>query len=65
VRALKSFSAWRINALHASHGVPVWQRNYYEHIIRNNEDYLAQSIYILDNPLKWEKDIENPNMGRV
>jgi hypothetical protein len=40
-------------------GVPVWQRNYYEHIIRNNEDYLAQSNYILDNPPNWEKDDEN------
>jgi REP element-mobilizing transposase RayT len=61
VRAFKSFSARRINALQASHGTPVWQRNYYEHIIRNNEDYLAKSNYILDNPLNWEKDDENPN----
>ncbi len=38
----------------------LWQRNYYEHIIRN-EDALQQiRQYILDNPANWENDRENP-----
>jgi len=60
VRAFKSFSARRINILRGTQGATVWQRNYYEHIIRDNEDYLAKSNYISDNPLNWEKDDENP-----
>lgn len=59
VRAFKSFSARRINSLRHSQGIPVWQRNYYEHIIRNHEDYLSKSNYIMDNPLNWENDDEN------
>ena len=59
VRAFKSFSARRINAARRTQGIPVWQRNYYEHIIRSEQDYQNISIYILNNPLNWEKDIEN------
>jgi hypothetical protein len=35
IRAFKSFSAWRINKLCKTSGIPIRQRNYYEHIIRN------------------------------
>ena len=34
----------------------VWQRSYYEHIIRNEKDYLIYYEYILNNPIKWETD---------
>jgi len=33
-----------------------WQRNYYEHIIRNEQDLHNARKYILENPLKWEED---------
>ena len=39
VRALKTFSARRINELRGTSGTPVWQRNYYEHVIRNDDDF--------------------------
>jgi putative transposase len=35
----------------------VWQRNYYEHIIRNDEAYLKIAEYIQTNPQRWEDDI--------
>jgi REP element-mobilizing transposase RayT len=35
----------------------LWQRNYYERIIRNQEAYLRISRYIQANPLRWQKDI--------
>lgn len=38
----------------------VWQRNYYEHIIRNEKAYQNISNYILNNPAKWEADKFNP-----
>jgi putative transposase len=37
----------------------LWQRNYYERIIRNKEAYVKISEYIRNNPLKWQKDIHN------
>jgi putative transposase len=59
VRAFKSFSARRINGLRNTQGVPVWQRNYYEHIIRNEQEHERIYNYILSNPLNWENDDEN------
>jgi len=38
----------------------VWQRNYYEHVVRNEEEMNRIRQYIMDNPLKWELDRENP-----
>ena len=32
----------------------LWQKSYYEHIIRDEEDYINTAQYILDNPLKWD-----------
>ena len=37
-------------------GYSIWQRNYYEHIIRNEKEYLEIKEYIIRNPVKWEKD---------
>lgn len=34
----------------------LWQRNYYEHIIRNQQSYDTISNYILNNPQKWAED---------
>ena len=39
----------------------VWQRNYWEHIIRNEESYIKLVEYIKNNPKKWENDTLNPN----
>jgi putative transposase len=38
----------------------LWQRNYYEHIIRNDRELNAIRQYIIDNPAKWEQDRDNP-----
>jgi len=35
---------------------PVWQRNYHEHIIRNEQSYQTISEYIINNPEKWKDD---------
>jgi len=37
-----------------------WQRNYHEHVIRNEHDLNEIREYIMNNPLKWELDKENP-----
>ena len=35
---------------------PLWQRSFYEHIIRNDKDYERIATYIENNPLQWELD---------
>ena len=34
----------------------LWQRNYWEHIIRNEQSYQRISNYIINNPAKWDSD---------
>jgi REP element-mobilizing transposase RayT len=59
VRAFKSRSAIQANrVLNRSGGF--WQRNYYEHIIRNEDELNAIRQYIKDNPVKWAEDPDNP-----
>ena len=58
IRAFKSISAIAINQHFHRQGNPVWQRNYYEHIIRTEEDLNRIRQYIQDNPDNWEKDPE-------
>ncbi len=60
IRQFKTFSARRINKKRQMKGYPVWQRNYYEHIIRDIESLNRIRQYIINNPLKWEIDKENP-----
>jgi hypothetical protein len=38
----------------------LWQRNYYEHIIRDEKELNKIRQYIVDNPLKWDSDENNP-----
>ena len=56
IRGLKTFSARRINQLRKIKGVPVWQRGYYEHIIRNEKSLNNIREYIVNNPLNWCQD---------
>ncbi len=37
-------------------GVSVWQRSFYDHIIRNQEDYDQIAEYIMTNPMRWQMD---------
>lgn len=34
----------------------IWQRNYYDHIIRNEESYHKIANYIINNPINWKQD---------
>ena len=60
VRAYKSAVTYKINEMRSTRGAPVWQRNYYEHIIRNQSDLEQIYKYIQFNPIQWSKDEENP-----
>jgi len=39
----------------------IWQRNYYEHVIRDDVDYERIEMYIVNNPLTWEDDVLSEN----
>ena len=60
VRTFKSISAIRANRLLKRSGSPLWQRNYFEHIIRNLEELNHIRQYITFNPRQWDLDRENP-----
>jgi len=60
VRAFKAFSSRYINQIRNTPGIPVWQRNYYEHVIRTEKELDQIREYIVNNPIQWELDIENP-----
>ena len=60
VQNFKSVSSRKINKFRGSTGCPVWQRNYYERVIRNENELSRAREYIVNNPLKWELDNENP-----
>jgi putative transposase len=56
IRAFKSASTKRINEIRSTPGAPVWQRNYYEHVIRIDQELNAIRQYILANPANWTSD---------
>lgn len=60
VRGFKTFSARKVNEAADTKGHPMWQRSYYEHVIRNELSLAGIRTYINDNPAQWESDMENP-----
>jgi len=61
IAGYKSAVTKRINEMRGTPGNPVWQRNYYEHIIRNERELDTIRHYIRDNPARWAEDPENPS----
>jgi REP element-mobilizing transposase RayT len=60
IAGFKSTATKRINIIRGTVGVPVWQRNYYERVIRSEAELHAIRQYIADNPRRWNLDRENP-----
>ena len=56
VGQLKSYTTLRFNVMNSTTRLSLWQRSYYEHIIRNETDYLNIWQYLDDNPAKWIDD---------
>lgn len=61
VRSFKTFSSKRINEIRDTPGTPSWQRNYWEHVIRDENSLRRIYEYIKTNPLRWHLDRENTN----
>ena len=56
----KSVSTRMVNKKFFKPGIKIWQRNFHDRIIRNNRELNAIRQYIIDNPLNWEMDKDNP-----
>ena len=52
-------TAKQINLLQETPGDKIWQRGYYDHIIRNQEDLNNTKQYIIENHKNWNKDKNN------
>ena len=60
IQNFKSVSTRMANKRYFEPGNKIWQRDYYERIIRNERELNAIRQYIRDNPLNWDLDSENP-----
>jgi REP element-mobilizing transposase RayT len=61
VRGFKSETTKRINEIRSTPRMHFWQRNYYEHIIRNDNELDKIRDYIHNNVVQWALDKDNPN----
>jgi REP element-mobilizing transposase RayT len=64
IRAFKSAATKHINELRLTPGYHVWQRNYFEHVIRTDHALNRIRTYIRHNPAQWEMDEYNPDANR-
>ncbi len=60
IRSFKATVTKQINELRNTPGLPVWQRGFYDRIVRNDDELNRIREYIVYNPLKWQLDKENP-----
>jgi len=56
IKLFKSTTTKQINQLRNTPRKPVWQRGFYEHVIRDESDLNRIREYIINNPVNWEKD---------
>jgi REP element-mobilizing transposase RayT len=59
MRAFKSISAIEINRALNRQGQPLWQRNYYERVVRDEGELNGYREYIQFNPARWMEDENN------
>lgn len=60
INGFKAATTRHINDMRGTVGAAVWQRNYYERVIRNEDELNRIREYIAVNPAKWTADRENP-----
>jgi len=59
IRAFKSATTKRINEIHSTPGKKVWQRNYYDRIIRTDRELDRARRYIMTNPDRWTEPVSS------
>jgi REP element-mobilizing transposase RayT len=61
VQNLKSVTSRKTNTLRKTHGAKIWQRDFYDRIVRDGEELDRVRQYITLNPLNWSEDKDNPS----
>lgn len=56
IRRFKTYTTKAYAEIQGTGNITLWQRSFYEHVIRNEQDYLEIWEYIENNPLRWEAD---------
>ena len=59
IRHFKYQSTMQINDKRGMPPIPIWQRNYFERIIRNSDEQERIRRYIIENPERWDEDSQN------
>ena len=62
IRGFKAASTRRVNIIRDTPGAELWQRNYYDRVIRDAGELDAIRAYIRNNPRNWSSDPENPDI---
>ena len=60
IGAFKTMAAMRVNKLQGTVGLPVWQKSFYDRIVRNEHELERIQEYIRYNPIQWTEDRDNP-----
>ena len=55
----------KINLSSGTPGATIGQRNYYEHVVRDESELQRVREYIVNNPARWAEDEENPKAVRA
>lgn len=64
IRSFKSAVTKRVNTSLSDRVSNLWQKGYYEHVIRSEKEWVRIGGYILGNPMKWTTDRENPDSSK-
>ncbi len=62
VRSFKAAVTKRVRRTTNKRDIQVWQRGFYEHVIRDERELERVREYITNNPLRWDEDAENPDV---
>lgn len=63
IGAFKTVSTKEINLLHGTPGARFWQRNYYEHVVRDEDALNRIRKYIITNSQRWSEERHDDNVG--
>jgi putative transposase len=61
IRSFKAAASKRVRESGLVISEYIWQRGYFEHVLRDTREYIEITNYILQNPARWAEDEENPN----
>ena len=65
IGAFKTVSTKRINQIRKTPGATLWQRNYFERVIRNKNEWVKTKEYIQNNPILWVHDSNHPKNSKM